>query len=302
MRIAVTGARGFIGHRVVEALIGLGVETTSLERPQRLAGTSSRPPDSARAVGPNRRGIDFGAKSSNVHSDCGSPDVLIHLAWGGVADIGSNRHLRDELPLHTAFLSGALESGTPHVIVTGSCFEYGPAEGVLSEQTPVRPMSPYAHAKVRLHATIAPVAVTAGVRLTWLRPFYVFGEGQPSTTLWGQLHAAIARGDAEFPMSGGEQTRDYLPVTEMGRLIAEIAVRAPGNAPILNVCSGRSIRIRDLVDSWIEASGSPIRPVRGVLPYSAIEPMHAYGSRSLLDHLLLGPCGTTGTQIYSSTD
>lgn len=282
MRIAVTGSRGFIGRRVVEALLRRGVEVTSVERRGRL----SEPPVWRTRSAVDRRGVDLATDSGRIHEDCGSPDVLIHLAWGGLPNYCSTHHLEREFPLHARFLCGALQSGTRHVVATGTCFEYGLAEGCLEESTPTRPTTLYAEAKVRLHEEVDAVATAMGAALTWLRPFYVYGPGQPPATLWGQLHAAIDRGDLDFPMSGGEQTRDYLHVNEMARLIAEIAIRAPSRTTTVNVCSGEPTRIRDLVDAWITETGSPIRPVPGALPYSTTEPMHAYGSTARLNELL----------------
>lgn len=279
VHIAVTGARGFIGRRVVKSLLRMGVEVTSVERPRCTKDPHVWPTYSS----VNRRWVDLAGGSSHIHEDCGSPDVLIHLAWGGLPNYGSTRHLEHELPMHTAFLASALRSGTPHVVATGTCFEYGLAEGSLKETTPTRPTTLYAEAKVRLHEGVGSVADDVGGSLTWLRPFYVFGPDQPTTTLRGQLHAAIERGDAEFPMSAGYQTRDYLHVDDMAHLIAEISVREPSRNSVLNVSSGTPTRVRDLVDSWITEAGSSIRPVFGALPYSATEPMHAIGSTARLN-------------------
>ena len=285
MNAAVTGSHGFIGRRVVQALLRIGVKVTSIERLEHR----SRPPAWGDNSPVTRRWVDFADESSSAYEDCGSPDVLIHLAWGGLPNFESRHHLEQELPLHQLFLSRAIRSGTPHVIVTGTCFEYGLAEGLLEETTRLRPVTPYAAAKVRLHEAVEAVANDEGGALTWLRPFYVFGAGQPLTTLWGQLHAAIERGDGVFPMSGGEQTRDYLHVEQMAHLIAETSVRAQNQGAILNVCSGTPVRIRDLVDSWIVERGARIRPSLGVFPYSPTEPMHAYGSTARLHEFLRQP-------------
>ena len=282
MHIAVSGSRGFIGRRVVETLLNWGVRVTSIERLERRNEPSVWP----NHVAVDRRWIDLSAKSRSIHEDCGFPDALIHLAWGGLPNYSAPHHLERELPLHTLFLSGALQSGTPHVIAAGTCFEYGLAEGRLEESTPTQPITSYAEAKVQLHEAVERIANVTGGALTWLRLFYVFGPGQPESTLWGQLHAAIARGDLMFPMSGGQQKRDYLHVNAMSRLIAEVAIRPPSEHSVLNVCSGDAIRIRDLVDSWIEDSKAPIVPVLSALPYSASEPMTAYGSRERLNQRL----------------
>ena len=278
MRVAVTGATGFLGRNLIPELLAQGQEVRTLTRrpvAPVTTGTTSLP-------------LDLPAAPDTVAEAVDGCDVLIHLAWGGLPNYGSSHHLEHELPLHTSFLSNALRSGVPHVVAAGTCFEYGLAEGLLEETTPARPTTLYAEAKVRLHDAVSSVAGALGGSLTWLRPFYVFGPGQPPTTLWGQLHAAMERGDVEFPMSGGEQTRDYLDVEQIALLMAEISVRAGENS-VLNVCSGRPTRIRDLVNSWIAEVGSPIRPALGAIPYSASEPMHAYGSTARLDTFLKHP-------------
>ncbi len=289
MLVAVTGARGFIGRRVVQSLLHLGADVCIIERSSSPQEGPADGPSPAGVLQVHRRTFDLSNQEEQVHDACGAPDVLVHLAWGMVQDVLSSDHISEELPLHESFLRRALLSGTPHVIATGTCFEYGRTEGVLFEDTPTRPITPYAEAKVRLHESIRSVAEGAASDLTWLRPFYVYGEGQPTTTLWGQLHAAIERDDGEFPMSHGQQCRDYLHVEEMGRLIAEIAIRVPAISPVLNVCSGTSSRVIDLVNEWIERSGSQIRPVAGAIPSSPFEPASSVGSRSRLDAHLRQP-------------
>lgn len=286
MHIAVTGARGFIGRNVVRSLIRLGVDVTLLVRAKSPSAVELAPLSDSKSNLLRVRNIDLRFRDGDTRAACGTPDVLIHLAWGGLPNYKSQHHLDQEFPMHAEFLSSALASGIPHVLAAGTCFEYGLAEGMLDENLPTMPRTAYAEAKVRLHELLRQAADLASANLTWLRPFYVYGPGQRSTTLWGQLQDAINRGDSEFPMSLGEQGRDYLEVSEMGALIAEIAIRPPGLNSVLNVCSGMATKVQDLVAEWIEARGSAIKPRLGALPYSPDEPMHAYGSlRRLRAHM-----------------
>lgn len=289
LKVAVTGGRGFIGRHVVKQLVQLGANVHLILRP----GPSSEIDiadiaPKTKAISPRIRvcKVDLGDQNLDVHAACGSPDVLVHLAWAGLPNYQSRHHLDSELPLHAEFISAAFASGTPHVVAIGTCFEYGVAEGILNETLPTRPTTVYAEAKVRLHDQIRQAADVAGMNLTWLRPFYAFGLGQPATTLWGQLHDAMERGDLEFPMSFGEQRRDYLEVAKMGALIAEVAVRPSASEPVLNICSGYPTRVLDLVRQWVSANDSPIRLSLGARPYSPDEPMDACGSvRRLESHL-----------------
>jgi dTDP-6-deoxy-L-talose 4-dehydrogenase (NAD+) len=115
--------------------------------------------------------------------------------------------------------------------------------------------------------------------------FYTFGEGQAPTSLYPQLSAAVRAGAKSFRMSPGDQLRDYLPVEGVAQLVADLALSAPG-AGVVNVCSGRPIAVRTLVDQWIAENGWQIEIERGALPYSDYEPLASWGSRRRLDELL----------------
>jgi dTDP-6-deoxy-L-talose 4-dehydrogenase (NAD+) len=111
------------------------------------------------------------------------------------------------------------------------------------------------------------------------------GEGQAPSSLLPSLRQAVARGDAVFPMSGGEQLRDYLPVADVAKLIVELAL-ARRDHGIVNVCSGRPIAVRTLVEGWIRQHGWSIGLDLGRFPYPDHEPMAFWGDRRKLDRCL----------------
>ena len=84
---------------------------------------------------------------------------------------------------------------------------------------------------------------------------------------------------------GGEQLRDYLPISEVARLIVELALRRL-NAGVVNVCSGQPISVRALVEGWIKENGWDIQLNLGRYPYPDYEPMVFWGTRSKLDKLM----------------
>jgi dTDP-6-deoxy-L-talose 4-dehydrogenase (NAD+) len=83
----------------------------------------------------------------------GQPDVLIHLAWGGLPNFRANFHLESELPRQQAFLESCAGSGLGRLVVTGTCLEYGMQEGCLEEVDGCMPSTAYALAKdaLRVH-------------------------------------------------------------------------------------------------------------------------------------------------------
>jgi nucleoside-diphosphate-sugar epimerase len=255
MKVAVTGARGFIGRHVLAELARRGVEVIATERPG-VARVRAAVSD-VRWVA-----LDIASPPVDAFATLQRPDVLLHLAWDGLPNYRSPHHVESELPRQFEFLSHAVRHGLPALVVAGTCFEYG------------------------LRKRLQQLKAVHAFDLTWARLFYTYGDDQPGASLFPMLKAAVAAGHTEFPMSGGEQLRDYLPVDEVARRLVNLAVNPADRGPI-NVCSGRPISVRQLVESWIGQNGWNIVPKYGELPYSDLEPMAFWGESDDVDRLHL---------------
>lgn len=277
MKIAVTGASGFIGGHVTRALVDAGHDPVILLRPSSLVPTGMESLTCVRH--------DLGCEPGEVFRKLGSPDLLIHLAWGGLPNYRSLHHLATELPAQFHFLRAMIEAGLTKLVVTGTCFEYGMHHGPLAEETEARPENPYGFAKFALYNMLRMLARETLFELTWARLFYLFGVGQAESSLYRQLHRAAAAGDATFPMSGGEQLRDFMPIARFRDEFVRLSL-APGGHGIVNVCSGSPVSVRGLVEQWIEEYGWNIQPDRGRYPYPDYEPMAFWGVRKKLDSIL----------------
>ncbi len=277
MRVAVTGATGFVGRHVIGALRELG------HRAEVWSRSTAPPPPFLDASSVLR--VDLEAPEAVLAGAATAPDVLIHLAWGSLNDFRSRRHFEHELPLHYRFLRAMVEGGVRRIVVAGTCLEYGLRAGALEEDQPTDPVCAYGLAKDTLHRQLRILRRDCPFDLRWGRLFYVYGDGQAQKALWPSLRSAAQRGDPHFPMSGGEQLRDYLPVEEAARGLAAMAL-SHACPPAVNLCSGRPVAVRTLVESWIESNAWTIRPLFGVYPYPDYEPMAFWGVRNGLDTLL----------------
>jgi dTDP-6-deoxy-L-talose 4-dehydrogenase (NAD+) len=154
-----------------------------------------------------------------------------------------------------------------------------------NEDLETRPDNPYGFAKDTLRRQLEYLQQVQPFSLTWARLFYLYGEGQAENSLLPQLKRAVDRGDKVFNMSGGEQLRDYLTVTEVAKYLVSLAMTARDNG-IVNVCSGKPISVRKLVEGWIKENGWSIDLNLGHYPYPDYEPMAFWGDRKKLDRCL----------------
>ena len=276
MKIAVTGANGFIGRHVLTELLKHETEVVAVIR------NSKRPSWMNKAI--HNVEIDISRFSQDCYEKMDCPEVLIHLAWGGLPNYKSTDHLKIELPKQFNFLKSMINSGLPSLLVTGTCFEYGMQSGSLSEKMQVKPNNPYGGAKNELRQKLEILKSDNPFNLTWARLFYMYGQGQSDTSLYTKLKEAVMRGDKVFNMSGGEQIRDYLSVEEVARQIVILAM-IQRDLGTVNICSGKPISVHRLVERWLNENKWNIELNLGYYPYPDYEPMEFWGDSSKIDRI-----------------
>ncbi len=276
--VAVTGASGFIGREICRELSRLGAIPIGIDR------QASNVPNAEHGWEVVVADLNDPAEAIDRVSDCHS---LIDLAWDSLDDYNSERHFRQSLPLHYGFLKEATAAGITRVVGVGTCFEYGMRNGELGEELVPDPQNAYAFAKHALHVELEFLRKQRDFGLTWARPFYLFGEGSTRRSLYSLLADAVANGEATFKMSGGEQLRDYLPVADVARRIARLALLDQCAGPV-NVCSGVPRSVRGMVESWIEDNDWNIELDLGYYPYPSHEPHAFWGDPTKLRKLTDG--------------
>jgi len=280
-KVLVTGATGFIGNYVIEELIKQHVDI--------IATSANEEKAKQQTWFENVKYIPFDFanfdSTTNYFLYFNEPDVLIHLAWEGLPNYTSSFHTEENLPGHKALLENLIEHGVRNITVTGTCLEYGMQQGCLSEDLPAQPSNFYSIAKNELRIFIEALQQQYNFSFKWIRLFYMYGEGQNKNSLLSQLDKAVKNGDEVFNMSGGEQTRDYLPVETVGEYIVKIALQKNVEG-IINCCSGVPIKIKDFVEQHLIKTGKSIKLNLGYYPYTDYEPMHFWGNTEKLNKAL----------------
>lgn len=277
MRIAVTGATGFIGRHVLAELKMYPINVVGVVRNISSAISIFNDIEFVQ--------IDLDNPPKNSFEIMGRPDMLIHLAWGGLPYYYSLHHFEHELHTQYAFLSQIVRSGLSGLVAVGTCFEYGMQSGQLNESMMTYPENPYGFAKDTLRRQFEFLQKSELFSLTWARLFYLYGDGQSETSLLPQLKRAVEQGDEVFNMSGGEQLRDYIAVTDVAKSLVALAING-ADIGIVNICSGKPTSVRKLVENWIRENGWDINLNLGYYPYPAYEPLAFWGDRRKLDTFL----------------
>jgi nucleoside-diphosphate-sugar epimerase len=278
----VTGGCGFIGSHLCAALRARGDRMRVLD--DLSAGSEANLAPGAELL----RG-DV-ADPAAVRDAMAGADGCFHLA--AVASV--ERGVREWSATHRTNLSGtvavfeaarrAAASGVP-VVYASSAAVYGDCRALpLGEDAPTRPLSAYGADKLgcELHARVA--GVVHGVPTLGLRFFNVFGPRQdPRSPYSGVISVfcdRLSRGEAVDVYGDGEQTRDFVAVSDVvAALLAAMSAASPA-APVLNVCTGRATSVLDLAGAVAGLCGTKLearhRPARsGEIRHSLGSPARA---------------------------
>ena len=210
MRILVTGAAGFIGSHVAEALVQQGHEVIALD--DLSGGFRSNVPVGAKFCQVDLR--DAQATEAAVLAD--PPDLLCHLA-ANAREGASQFQPRDvtgrNLMAYMNVLVPALRAGMKKVVLYSSMAVYGEQEAPFSENLPRAPVDVYGLNKASMEAITEVLAEVHDFAYTIIRPHNVFGERQSLSDPFRNVVAIfmnqILRGESLYIYGDGEQQRAY---------------------------------------------------------------------------------------------
>lgn len=278
MRIIVTGATGFIGRHLVMKLFENGHQVVAVARDLK------RVQEFEWFEKANILQVDLHADYRAVIEAIGEADALIHLAWPGLPNYQGSFHIFQNLASDLAFLRASIEAGLSHLVVAGTCLEYGLQSGALTEEMDTHPITPYGFAKDSLRKSLQFFQKERAFTLQWMRLFYMYGQGQNPKSILSQLDLAIDEKKRSFDMSIGTQLRDYLSIEAITENIC-VAIENPVINGVINCSSGIPISVLDLVRRRCQERGSDIELNVGRYPLPEYEPIEFWGVPAKLSAL-----------------
>ena len=278
MKIAITGATGFIGRHVRSLLVKTDHVVVLVVRNVKKVGDIAASEEIVVA--------DLSQARTDWFELFGKPDAVLHLAWGGLSNYMDSYHVDVELPMQLKFLQSLIDSGLKKLVVAGTCYEYGLSSGAISESQMTNPNTPYGIAKDSLRKALFEIRSKKDFELTWARVFYPYGEGQSENSIYSQLTKAISSDEKEFAMGSGVQMLDFIQVTRVAKVLRTFVTETKG-VGLINVGSGEPQSVIEFVKKLIYHFESNIVPRVGAVADREYESLSFWSDNDLLDSLAL---------------
>jgi len=238
-RVLITGAQGFIGRHIMQALNKKSFEIHCVTR----------------ELNPTPVDSDVIWHSADLldKSECYElfstvePTYLLHLAWYMVPGKYSTSWRNvDWLNASLLLLRYFQKFSGERATFAGTVSEYDMRYGFCSENvTPAQPQTLYGICKDSLRRVAELACKQNGISLSWARIFFVYGQAEHPARLVSSVIRSLLQNEVA-KVSHGNQVRDYLYSEDVASAL--VAIMEKDVTGIINVGSGKPITIRELVD------------------------------------------------------
>ena len=252
MKILVTGGGGFIGSHLVDLLLEQGHSVVVLDNfsTGKLSNLPHRHPQLIIIEG------DI-CDAEIVNKAANNCNAIVHLA--AVASVQAS--VDDPIGTHKVNLIGTvnlLEAAKKHnikrFVFASSAAVYGNTEVLpVSEATKLLPLTPYAADKLASEYYIDFYRRQYSISPVIFRFFNIFGPRQdPSSPYSGVISIFMQRAINDQPIvvfGDGKQTRDFVYVADLVKLLADAVIKITPNHLPMNVGNGKQTNLNQLLES-----------------------------------------------------
>ena len=262
-RILVTGADGFIGSHLAEALVEDGADVLALCQYNSF----------------NHWGwledLPCISHMEVVTGDVRDP----HFCLGLTRDVDIVFHLAALIPIPYSYRApdsyvdanvkgtlnlcqAAMKSGVQKFIQTSTSEVYGSAQYVpIDERHPLTPQSPYSASKIGADAISLSFYYSFNLPVVVARPFNTYGPRQSARAIIPAIISQIASQAPEIRVGDLEPTRDFTFVKDTCQGFLAIARMEGGAGEVFQIGTNRETRMGDLFQLIAELMGSKAIPV-----------------------------------------
>jgi NAD dependent epimerase/dehydratase len=250
MKALVTGADGFIGSHLTEALLRDGHEVVALSQYNSfnywgwLEDLPSQP--ALKVVSGDIRDPHFCSRL------CENIDVVFHLAALiaiPYSYIAPDSYIATNVTGTLNICQAAMRNGVKRVICTSTSEVYGTARYVpIDEKHPLQPQSPYSASKIGADAIAMSMYNAHGLGVTIARPFNTYGPRQSARAVIPTIISQIAAGAAQIKLGDLSPTRDFNYVSDTCSGFLALAACDDAVGETVNIGSNYEISILDTLN------------------------------------------------------
>lgn len=249
MKVVVTGAAGFVGSHLAEALLAAGHEVVGIDC---FTDYYARADKEANLLGardtPGFRFVEADLRTADLAPLLDGADAVVNeaatpglvLSWDDF-----ERYQSTNLSAVKRLIDAAIEVGVGHFVQASTSSVYG-VDATGPEDSVTLPVSPYGVTKLAAEHLLRAHHQSFGLPLTILRYFSIYGPRQRPDMAYRIFCERLLRGEPITVFGDGEQSRSNTYVTDcVSATVA--ALHRPPEGAILNIGGGREITLREAI-------------------------------------------------------
>ena len=249
VKVLVTGGAGFIGHHIVVALLENNYQVNILD----IKPVSDEKVEHLVKLGGNYFHGDITNYSDITEAGTGCNQIVHLAAQTSVPESIKNPKLNNQVNIEGTknLIRFANENKIEKLVFSSSAAIYGDCGlNPIKEEYRGEIQSPYAVSKLQNEQDLLEL-LDDGIGVHILRFFNVYGGGQSLTSSYGAVIPSfinlLISGKSPVIFGDGMQTRDFIHVSDVVKLIAEIIQQGKFNRDCFNVATQTETMISDLL-------------------------------------------------------